>query len=312
MTHPPRDHGGNLDAAIAQFGGTRSTWVDLSTGINPISYPLPNLGADLWTALPDANAFDAIVSSARRFWRIPDDAAVLPVPGASAAIAQLPRVASGNSVAIPTPTYNEHHAAFSSAGWAVTEDGKDAQVVVHPNNPDGRMWTATELTRPLTIIDESFCDVAPEASHIARATQTGTVILKSFGKFWGLAGLRLGFAIGDRQVIDKLKDALGPWQVSGPALFIGTQALNDTTWADTSRARLRDDSARLDAIMTRAGAQTSGGTTLFRLYEVEDAQATQAQLAKHHIWSRIFPYAPTWLRLGLPDSAGFDRLAKAL
>lgn len=312
MTQSPRDHGGNLDAAVAQYGGARSDWIDLSTGINPMPYPLPRLSDGLWTALPDAGAFDEIVAAARQFWNVPDGAAVLPVPGASSAIAQLPRVLRGKNVVIPTPTYNEHEAAFAAAGWTVATDAQDAQVAVHPNNPDGRMWTAAELSRPIVVIDESFCDVTPESSHIGRADHPGTVILKSFGKFWGLAGLRLGFAIGDPSLIGSLKTALGPWQVSGPALFIGTQALRDFAWAEETRARLSTDSERLDALMVKSEAASLGGTTLFRLYEVADAKAAQAHLAQHHIWSRIFPYAPSWLRLGLPNAAGFDRLAAAL
>ncbi len=312
MTAKARDHGGNLDAAIAHYGGDRAEWIDLSTGINPQPYPLPRFGNDLWTALPDSRAFDRLTDAARQFWAIPDAAAVLAVPGASAAIAQLPRVLLGQTVRIATPTYNEHQAAFSGAGWDIAPNNADVQVAVHPNNPDGRMWTAAELTGPSVIIDESFCDVAPATSHIARAAEPGTVILKSFGKFWGLAGLRLGFAIGDPDLISALKEALGPWQVSGPALFIGAEALRDFAWAEDTRLRLETDSARLDRIMVGSQARPLGGTPLFRLYEVADAPAAQAHLAHHRIWSRAFPYAPTWLRLGLPAEEGFDRLATAI
>ncbi|MEL6641174.1 MAG: aminotransferase class I/II-fold pyridoxal phosphate-dependent enzyme, partial [Pseudomonadota bacterium] len=215
-------------------------------------------------------------------------------------------------VKIPTPTYNEHQAAFLGSGWDHTNEAADAHVVVHPNNPDGRMWTAQDLQSPVKIIDESFCDVRPEMSLIAAAAHPGTVVLKSMGKFWGLAGLRLGFAIGDPLIISALQDALGPWQVSGPALEIGTEALRDFAWADDTRARLAKDTDRLDALMEGTEAATLGGTTLFRLYEVADAQAAQTHLAQHRIWSRVFPYAPTWLRLGLPDTAGFERLRAAL
>lgn len=313
MMPPIRDHGGNLDAAIAHYGGQRSDWIDLSTGINPVPYPLPRLSEDAWTALPDSAGFERLIDAARRFWGIPDQAAVLALPGASAAISQLPRVFSGHSVNIPTPTYNEHRAAFEAAGWTLTNDtSADAQVAVHPNNPDGRMWQAEQLTAPIRIIDESFAEVCPNASLINLSTQPKTVVLKSLGKFWGLAGLRLGFAIGDPAVIGALKEALGPWQVSGPALQIGTEALRDYAWADDTRNRLLEDAAKLDRIMELAEAAVLGGTALFRLYEVADAPAAQAHLARNKIWSRIFPYAPTWLRLGLPDERGFERLRSAV
>lgn len=307
-----RDHGGNLDAAITRFGGQRAGWIDLSTGINPVPYPLPRLTADAWTALPDRAAFVRVEAAARRFWAIPDNADVLAVPGASAAIAQIPHLVSPGRVAITTPTYNEHAAAFTAAGWVLSDSSPTAKVVVHPNNPDGRLWSVADLTTPLRVIDESFCDVTPDKTLIPEAGKLNTVVLKSIGKFWGLAGLRLGFAIGDPALIDRLRQALGPWQVSGPALQIGAEVLSDFAWADETRARLSLDAAQLDALMIGREARLVGGTDLFRLYEVADASAAQDHLAQHHIWSRTFPYAPTWLRLGLPGPDGWDRLTGAL
>ena len=307
-----RDHGGGLDAAILTYGGTRDTWLDLSTGINPLPYPVGALPHDAWTALPDLAAFDGLYLAARKFWNIPEKAAVLAAPGASSIIARLPHVLTGSTVHIPAPTYNEHAAAFKMAGWAESDDKCDAKVVVHPNNPDGRIWSASEMSAPTTIIDESFCDIAPDESHIAQATNPNTIVLKSFGKFWGLAGLRLGFAIGDPTLISALKATLGPWQVSGPALSIGSAALNDVAWAIQTRKRLAQDSVKLDTLLENAGATPCGGTTLFRLYHVDDALKWQKRLAKAHVWSRIFPYSKNWLRLGLPHPDRWQQLFDAL
>jgi cobalamin biosynthetic protein CobC len=305
-----RDHGGSIDAAIATYGGARADWLDLSTGINPVPYPLPQFPQDAWTALPDRAAFTRLYALARSYWDIPQDAAVIGATGASAIIAALPHCVTGSSVHIPGPTYNEHGAAFQAADWSM-DPPHDAMVAVHPNNPDGHEWTATDLDAPICIIDESFGDVAPEKSLIHLASRPGTVVLKSFGKFWGLAGLRLGFAIGDPAIIAKLTDLLGPWQVSGPALTIGAEALADPAWADQTRARLAADADRLDQLVTGHGAETLGGTTLFRLYKVKDAKAAQHQLAQHHVWSRTFPYAPDWLRLGLPAPDRWAQLEAA-
>ncbi|MEM8538013.1 MAG: aminotransferase class I/II-fold pyridoxal phosphate-dependent enzyme, partial [Pseudomonadota bacterium] len=236
---------------------------------------------------------------------------VIAAPGASAIIAALPRVLSGTRVAIPRPTYNEHAAAFQSAGWSIADGPQLVQVVVHPNNPDGRLWKTGELNAHVTIIDESFCDAMPEHTLIHRAARPRSVVLKSFGKFWGLAGLRLGFAIGDPEIITKLAEILGPWQVSGPALSIGAEALSDPHWADESRQRLTRDASRLDQLMTKNGADIVGGTPLFRLYRVKDALAAQDHLAKHRIWSRIFPYSKDWLRLGLPAPGRWGQLEAA-
>ncbi len=311
-----RDHGGGIDAAIARFGGGRTEWLDLSTGINPVPYPVGQIDPGAWTALPDRSAMTALETAARAFWNVPDTAGLIAAPGASALIARLPQTRPAGMVHITAPTYNEHAAAFVAQGWTIAKMGATtgitAQVIVHPNNPTGRLWQAADITSPFAIIDESFCDVTPDRSLIGLSTQPGTIILKSFGKFWGLAGLRLGFAIGDADIINKLTDSLGPWPVSGPALQIGVAALTNPAWATETRARLVADTARLDRMMIRRGAVLVGGTTLFRTYQVNDAAAWQTRLARKHVWSRIFPYSTSWLRLGLPHPDRWDQLDNAL
>lgn len=313
------DHGGAVDAAVARWGGARADWLDLSTGINPLAFPLPAFAPQDWKALPDSAAATRLVDAARAFWGVPAGAAVLAAPGASALIARAPSLRSIGRVTIPGPTYNEHARAFRAAGWDVAEGGPcTARVVVHPNNPDGRVWTAETATEGLAdggllVIDESFGDVMPEASLIALATRPGTLILKSFGKFWGLAGLRLGFAIGDPALVERLAQWLGPWPVSGPALATGAAALTDRAWAEDTRVRLAADARRLDALMTRAGAGVAGGCDLFRLYDVGDAAHWADHLGRAHVLARVFPYSDRWLRLGLPGNPGdWARLAAAL
>lgn len=314
MGHPgQRDHGGGLDAAIRRYGGSRSDWLDLSTGINPVPYPIGSFSSDAWTALPDSKAVQELENAARAFWQVPAGADILAAPGASALIARIPAALPKGRVCIPSPTYNEHKAAFDRAGWAQADQGADTLVVVHPNNPDGKCWHVEDLSEPQhVIIDESFCDVMPDQSLIQEAEKPGRIILKSFGKFWGLAGLRLGFAMGDVSLIQALKEELGPWAVSGPALEIGARTLQDTGWANRTRARLRTDANRMDQLLSNAGATPIGGTDLFRLYEVNNAAAWQSRLAQNHIWSRIFPYSQTWLRLGLPHPDRWSQLEAAL
>ncbi len=334
-----RDHGGGLDAATARFGGSRADWLDLSTGINPVPYPVGDIPPGAWTALPDRAAMDHVLDAARGFWQVPDAAQIIAAPGASALIARIPALRLQEVVHIPGPTYNEHAAAFKSQDWLVTDSPDDAasvQVFVHPNNPDGRLADPSFFqSGGFTIIDESFCDVMPERSFVGKAADPGVLILKSFGKFWGLAGLRLGFAIGHPDSLRQseqcqrpndalpkehesveidypaLTNLLGPWPVSGPALAIGARALGDTEWATETRKRLAFDAARLDALMAPHG-KLVGGTDLFRLYAVDDAKAWQDRLAKRRIWSRIFPYSKTWLRLGLPAPDRWGQLEAAL
>jgi len=252
---------------------------------------------------------------------LPDDAAVLAAPGASALIANVPRLVPPGRARIIERTYNEHEAAFSAAGWEIVRTEPDdqpraeARIVVHPNNPTGHMWSGDDepADRVLTVIDESFCDVILGNSRMQdRATKPGVVILKSLGKFWGLAGLRLGFAIGDPALIEKLAEMLGPWPVSGVAQHVGRAALEDMEWANQARQIMTVDVARLDALMQAHGAEPIGGTVLFRLYDVGNGSKWQDKLAHGKVWSRSFSYAPTWLRLGLPPQDRWDQLEAAL
>lgn len=307
-----RDHGGGIDAAVARWGGARSDWLDLSTGINPATYPAPAATMDDVARLPASADLDTLERTARRFWDVPTGVEVVAAPGTSALIATIPGLRPPGTVSIPEPTYNEHAAAFRSWGWRLQDDGA-AMVAVNPNNPDGRRWHSTEVRGDLVVVDESFCDLAPDASLVALANRPGHIILKSMGKFWGLAGLRLGFAISLPDTAQTLRERLGPWAVSGPAMSAGTAALADHPWAEATRLRLNRDAERMDRLLKKAGLQVIGGTSLFRLAICDDARALQEKLARCHILVRIFPYSGTWVRFGLPgDAADWARLDSAL
>ncbi len=321
-----REHGGGLDAAIAEYGGLAKDWIDLSTGINPTPYPLPDIPETAWHRLPDADGFARLYSVARGFWHVPDDAGMIASAGVSAIIASLPRVAESldcpRQIRIDTPTYNEYATAFSTAGWQIESDAPaSVRIIVHPNNPDGGLTSLSVddiksniKNGGLVVIDESFCDLTPNKSLIDLTRYDNVIVLKGLGKFWGLAGLRLGFAIGQPALMKRLDSLLGPWAISGPAQIIGAGVLQDTTWADKTRARLHKNAGRLDDIATANGLTRIGGTDLFRLYSCESAPALKHQLAKHAIWSRVFSYNKNWIRLGLPADipANWHRLETAL
>lgn len=320
-----RDHGGDLDAAIARHGGPEADWIDLSTGINRSPYPIDPPPLSATCALPRASEAAACALAARAAYGAPGAVACLPLAGAQAAIRLVPGLRPPGRVAVLGPTYNEHAAAFAAGGWEVTEvaeidalAGLDAAVVVNPNNPDGRAHLpeailAVAARNRLTVVDESFADVRPEVSVCGRLGVPGLVVLRSFGKFYGLAGLRLGFALGAAADIAALAAAAGPWPVSGPALAAGRVALADRAWAGAARARLAADAGRLDALAAGAGWSVAGGTGLFRLYETGDAVGARERLARGRIWARVFPYSPGWLRLGLPGpEAEWRRLGEAL
>lgn len=323
MSGPVRDHGGNIDAAMARYGGAAADWIDLSTGINRLPFPLPPIPPAAWTALPTRAAQDRLVAAARAACRT--GAAMLPVAGAQAAIQMIARLGPPGHARVLSPTYNEHAAALRAAGWRVEEvahpealAGADHAVVVNPNNPDGRTLSPERLRAMAgqvgrLVVDESFADAAPGLSLAPGPAMPGVLVLRSFGKFYGLAGVRLGFVLGPEAEIAALSDMAGPWPVSGPAIEIGAGALADRAWATQTATRLEADAARLDALAARAGWRLVGGTSLFRLYDTPDAAGSQERLARARIWSRVFPCSPTWLRLGLPGAGSeWTRLAAAL
>lgn len=327
-----RDHGGNLDDAQRRYGA--GNWLDLSTGINARPYPVGQISAAAWAQLPTIEARTALEhAAARAYGAAPNQ--VVALSGAQNAIQLMPALAktlyTGGGARVLSPTYNEHAAAFKNAGWQVDEpcdfqalEGAAAAVVVNPNNPDGRQHTAKDLVAlaqkvGLLVVDESFAD--PEPPHRSLCSHMrgdegpqNVVILRSFGKFYGLAGLRLGFAVARKALADQLRASLGPWPISGPAIEIASRAFADETWARETRTRLSADAARLDALVQNAaGWSLVGGTSLFRSYQTPDARAAQTSLARAHIWSRIFPYHDGWIRLGLPaDEHGWSRLTQAL
>jgi cobalamin biosynthetic protein CobC len=318
-----RDHGGNIDWAMSTFGGAPERWIDLSTGINRIPYPLPPLPAYAWTDLPTRAAMAALTDAARAAYHT--RAAILPLAGAQGAIQMIPRLGAPGRARVLTPTYNEHAASLRAAGWSVEEvstpdalTGAELAVVVNPNNPDGQGYPvdllhdiASKVGR--LVVDESFADPRPDLSLAAHAGVRGLFVLRSFGKFYGLAGVRLGFALGHADDLAPLAEMAGPWPISGAAIEIGRLALADRDWADATTSRLRKEALLLDALADRRGWQPQGGTELFRLYHTPEAATAQRQLAQNQIWSRIFPYSQNWIRLGLPGSADeWARLEAAL
>lgn len=320
-------HGGDLAAAEARWGRPRAGWLDLSTGINPWPYPIPPLPPEAWTRLPGAAEDAALRVAAARRYGAPAADRVLAGPGTSALIQALPRTRAPGRVAVVAPTYGEHARAWAAAGHQVTEvpslDAAEAEVivVVNPNNPDGRAIAPETLLDlalrqaakgGLLLVDEAFGDMTPALS-VAPALRPGLAVLRSFGKFYGLAGLRLGFLLAEPALRDAVAAQLGPWPVSGPALGVGRAALDDDAWAEATQARLQRETAALDAVLERAGLGLIGGTTLFRLFSHPQASALYDRLGRAGILVRAFETHPDRLRFGLPaDAEGRERLAAAL
>lgn len=322
-------HGGGVAAAAALYGGDPVDWLDLSTGLNPLPPELPVLAPRIWHRLPDADLLMATRQAAAAFYGAQ---ACLPlaVPGTQASIQHLPRlVPAGGTAAVLEPTYGEYRRVLTEAGLPVVAcNGLEAipetaglVVVVNPNNPTGRQLPRAALLAQaarlaerggLLVVDEAFADVAPQESlSDVAGRHPGLLVFRSFGKFFGLAGIRLGFVLGPERILHAIGDALGPWAVSGPALAVAQAVFTQPSQPIRSRILERHES--LHHVLTTAGLTIAGGTALFALIELEGAAALHEHLCRRLILTRRFDYAPRWLRLGLsPDEAGDARLAVAL
>lgn len=312
------EHGGDPAAVEARFGTPLHGWLDLSTGINPVAYAVPPMPQDVLARLPRRAEMDALLAAARRAYGVPDHAAIVAAPGTQALIQLVPTLFAPSDVTVMGPTYGEHAPAWTAAGHHVVDvtsicaqAARPAPfgVLVHPNNPTGRLQAVEGLLAfaeelldrgGALVVDEAFADVTPEVSVTPHAGPAGLIVLRSFGKFFGLAGVRLGFAVCAPDVAEKITAKLGPWAVSGPALWAGTHALNDAAWARQTRARLKADALRLDGLLQGAGLKIVGGTDLYRLAESESAQEIYEKLGRQGILTRPFAYNAKWLRFGLP------------
>lgn len=317
------EHGGDLSAARRRFSHAPEPWIDLSTGINPHPWPARPLAKDCLWRLPEPGALAALEATAAQAYGASDTRNIVAAPGAQALVQILPRLLAGRRVGVLGPTYEEHAASWRRAGRDVALCASpdllasfDIGVIVNPNNPTGRIVPREALValarRTRLVVDESFADFSPGASIADEAADIGAIVLRSFGKAYGLAGLRLGFAIAPADIAAGLRAEMGPWPVSGPAIEIGRQALADNAWRDAARRRLAESANRLDALLIAAGFEIVGGTSLFRLAAHARAQAIADVLGQAGVHVRRFSAAPHWLRFGIPADGQWRRVKTAL
>ncbi len=319
------EHGGRVRAAARRFGIPEAEWLDLSTGISPHAYPVPAPPPAVWARLPEADALEAVAAACY------GGGPLLATAGTQAAIQALPRLRPPGRVAVLAPGYGEHARVWAEAGHVVEPVARsgleaavqsfDVVVLCRPNNPDG--WCADRGTLlrwaeelaargGWLVVDEAFMDCTPAESLVPAGPRPGLVVLRSPGKFFGLAGARLGFVQAEPALLEPLAELLGPWPVSGPARWAGRHALADTSWQETMRVRLGEEGARLAALLAGCGLTPEGGTPLFQWLRRADAVVIAEALARQAILVRHFP-EHRGLRFGLPpDEAGWARLEAAL
>jgi len=318
------EHGGRLRAAAQRYGIPEGDWLDLSTGINPNGWPVPPLPADVWQRLPQDD--DGLADAACAYY---GTTSLLAVSGSQAAIQALPSLRAPSKVVLVAPSYAEHAHAWRRHGHQVVgipaeemlQADADVKVIVNPNNPTGKLFTRTELLDLRAqlaarggwlVVDEAFIDAAPEHSLASVCPLPGLIVLRSLGKFFGLAGVRVGFVLAEENLLQQLAESLGPWPIAAPSRHVAMLALRDTEWQLAARESLPQAAQRLAELLRTHGLELSGGCSLFQWVCREDAANMHEQLARQGILTRLFEH-PVSLRFGLPcDEAQWVRSADAL
>lgn len=314
-------HGGRLHEAMAAYPDAPWPWLDLSTGINPEPWPGPRASAKALTRLPDPRDLARLEAVAAKAFGVADPARVVAVAGAEAGLRLLTGLLDGQA-ALVGPIYGGHTEAWGGRGMAVAslEAAAEVLVLVNPNNPDGRRIERPELEALArsrsaagrwTVVDESFGEVAPELS-VSDLEIERLVVLRSFGKFYGLPGARLGFLILNNELTAKVRLMLGDWPLSADALALGLGAYADATWRAATQVSLASQARALDGLLAGAGLTVLGGCDLFRWVEVADAHGLFARLCARGVLTRPFATLPNRLRIGLPSNKDFNRLGEAL
>ncbi len=328
-------HGGRLIAAQRAFPDAPLPWIDLSTGISPFAYPIGAIPDTAFHRLPEPEQEAALRAVAARAYGAPDADHVCLAPGSQMLISLLPLLLRCRQACVLHPGYAEHERSWRQAGADMRRAGTaealhDAAavdtvlVLCNPNNPDGRrvdrggLEALAERCQRIggwLVVDEAYADlengVPPAASMLARFERV--VVLRSLGKSYGLAGVRFGALLAQPSVVAQMAALLGPWPVSGAALILSSRALADGRWREAAAERACRESRRLEALLVDTGMTAVGGTALFRLASVPDAQKRWRLLAGAGLLARRFEDRADWLRFGLPpDEAAWTRLRHAL
>ena len=310
------EHGGNLHAASQKYDIPVTAWLDLSTGINPNGWPVPtSFPAELWSQLPHQD--DGLVTAAQDYYQCES---LIAVAGSQAAIQALPYLRGKSRVGIMTPAYAEHAYAWQQAGHEVIKldidtitnaiAQLDVLVIINPNNPSAEQFSSEQLISwhqqlagkgGWLIVDEAFIDSESDQSLAKHCPLEGLIVLRSLGKFFGLAGLRVGFVLAETTFLKQLADRLGPWPIAHASRYIAQLALQDKTWQQQCCHKLSEQGQRLQQLLNKVGLAPDGSCTLFQWLKTEKAEAIHHSLAQQGILTRLFN-TPASLRFGLPKT----------
>ena len=325
-------HGGDLSDAV-RVNRKIKKWIDLSTGINPNAYNDFNIDKTVYSHLPSGNQLAELMSIARGYYNLNQEIKICAYQGAQGVINILPNIVNKNihdTIQILTPTYTEHYRVWNDHGFKIRlvtniENELDPSipfVLVNPNNPDGKLfqpkyleelWERIRKAGGFLILDESFMDGTPDMSFRFDNCRDNVIVIRSFGKFFGLPGLRLGFVYGDNHYINKVSSLVGPWPISSSSLLIARKAMLDTVWISATITDLKMKSTALSNFLHDQKLKTVGDCYFFKTIELDNASQMHKALANHGIWTRIFNYNQKWLRMGLTKNKfEFEYLANTI
>jgi cobalamin biosynthetic protein CobC len=336
-------HGGQLNNVAKLFKRPLNEWLDLSTGISPISYPIPSIPQIIWQQLPQTS--NGLIEAAKRYYGTGN---IITTSGSQAVIARLPslylnytkRLPNKIDVWLPVVGYKEHERSWHDAGFNIKRyqnlpTFKDLKlnaivVVINPNNPTGELHQQHTLKALLKtveslsgwlIIDEAFMDViTPNQTLIDLSTNKHLFVLRSIGKFFGLAGIRIGFLSAHSMWLLKLQQLSSPWEVNGPAQFIAEQALKDHTWQSAQRKTLIALSIKLEMLLTETFADSTNnclknievsGCGLFKTLVHPQATEIYQKFCHQGLYVRLCDENNA-LRFGIPDQKQYKTLEKLL
>ena len=362
-------HGGALKAAADHFNIPLEQWLDLSTGINPSSWPVPEIPSSVWQRLPEDTIADQLTEDSRavsieqlalEYYLSAEKSSsaviqstnVMPCAGSQQGIRLLPllynalqkkakqgvKVQTEAKVWVTSGSYSEHGLAWEEQGHRVrkvacdrisqllTQQPVDVLILINPDNPSGHRWKPEQLLKWWSIlhrrggwliVDEAFMDMTPEQSLAPQVEREGLIVLRSIGKFFGLAGIRLGFIFAAEKSIRRLNKMLGPWVLSHPAQYIGKLALQDQSWVERQKIDLSEQAERLATLLKKYLPFDIEGTDLFCTMYFNEAENVFYQLAKQGILTRYLvatTKTSAGIRFGLPENnqASWQQLEAAL
>jgi len=369
------EHGGAILQAAKTSDIPAEQWLDLSTGINPNGWPVPNIPAETWQRLPELE--DGLEQAVRQYYsqRLSQNSSqnssqsysaspnydaspnsspnsspnysadnFIVTAGSQSAIQLLPQLFPTGVVWVPEEGYTEHpywwdfyqHTVFFYKADELenivnnTPDKLpfDTLLVINPNNPTTQLHPREFLIRLLNliekfdkrfIVDEAFLDTRPENSMLRHSKSPHLIILRSLGKFFGLAGIRCGVLFANPTLLKTAKRFLGPWQIATPSRWVATKALTDRNWQTQAIKDLTNSSQRLEELITHflppdkiASCSRSDLFCSIVFQNEKEQQLTYAHFLKHGILIRRFSICFR-LRIGLPkDDVAWKKLTKAL